>query len=105
MPTALPDGFDAWERSNCDRVPRSTHRNDVVLDLVDDMKQVAGLDRNVMVKAAAARRLVVTRSGRVGRLVRWDAPKSRNRARIITHAETGFVVKCEDVLEVDLETD
>ena len=67
------------------------------------MRRVADLKRNDMVQAAANRRLVLTRSGRIGRLVRWDAPAHRNKARVITHAGTGFTVKCDEILEVDLE--
>lgn len=67
------------------------------------MRLVSKLSRNEMVQAAAARRLVVTKSGRIGRLVRWDSAGHRNRARVETHAGTGFTVPCTDVLEVDLE--
>jgi len=67
------------------------------------MTPTAKLSRNEMVQAAAARRLVLTRSGRIGRLVRYDAPKQRGRARVLTHAGTGFVVSCDDIIEIDLE--
>ena len=67
------------------------------------MTPTANLTRADMVRAAAARYVVLTRSGRVGRLVRWDAPSQRGRARVETHAGTGFTIPLADVIEVDLE--
>lgn len=67
------------------------------------MTPVSELSREQMVRAAAERRVVLTRTGRIGRLARWDTMKRPGKARVLTHADTGFTVKCCDVLKVELD--
>ena len=66
------------------------------------MTPTADLTRQEMVSAAAARCIVRTATGKVGRLTRWDSPKSRGRARIITTVGTGITLRLEQVTHVDL---
>ena len=61
------------------------------------MIPVEGLSRSAMVQAASRRATVTLRNGTSGRLIRWAAPHSRNRARLEIRPGVYVSVPCSEV--------
>jgi hypothetical protein len=62
------------------------------------------LDHGSIIRAAAARRPVLTTHGPAV-LVRWATPHARNRARIMFGEDRFRTVACTDVIAVDVGED
>lgn len=65
------------------------------------------LSTHDLVRAAAARRLVRLRSGRVVILVRWPSTFGRVKryVRVTSDAGKAFTVRTDDIVEVDIPTE
>jgi hypothetical protein len=66
-----------------------------------NLTEVTLCDEETMIRAASARRTVITTHG-TGTLIRWNTKRDRNRARIRYSPTRTLTVPTRNVLQVDL---